>query len=146
MLHGWAVWEIPQIMIEAEFHAVWQRPDGELVDVNPRRPHETRITFLPAPERSWPGNAVDNIRQALLDDPRVHAFIAQAEKRFDLLKDHPPGLVAIDGAEWAAAFPNAAAVEQALFFLAIERRALNDPCLCGGGQRFGECHAAECGR
>jgi hypothetical protein len=146
VLHGWAVWEIPQIMIEAEFHAVWHRADGELIDVNPRRPHETRITFLPPPERSWSGNAVDNIREALLDDPRVHAFIAQAQKRFDLLKDHPPGFVSVDDAEWAAAFPDAAAIERALFFLAIEHRALKDPCLCGGGRRFGECHAVEFGR
>ena len=48
-MHGWAIREIPQVMIEAEFHAVWRDRDGTLIDVNPRRERETRITLVPAP-------------------------------------------------------------------------------------------------
>lgn len=29
-LTGWAIWEVPGLYIEAEFHAVWQRPDAEV--------------------------------------------------------------------------------------------------------------------
>ena len=52
-------------------------------------------------------NAGDNIREALLDDPRVHAFIAQAQRRYELLKEYPPGMIEVDAAVWAANFPNA---------------------------------------
>jgi len=146
LLHGWAIWEVPQLMVEAEFHAVWRDPTGTLVDVNPRRPLETRITLTPAPAMRWPGNAIDNIRDALLDDSRVHAFIAQAQRRYELLKEYPPGLIQVDAATWAANFPNAAAIDKAFFLLSITHRALTDPCVCGGPARFGDCHAEEFGR
>ena len=33
---GWAIWELPGLFIEAEFHAVWKAPAGELIDLSPR--------------------------------------------------------------------------------------------------------------
>jgi len=44
---GWALWELPGVFIEAEFHSVWQSPAGELVDIVPRvRPF---VSVLPSP-------------------------------------------------------------------------------------------------
>lgn len=146
VLHGWAIWEIPQMMIEAEFHAVWRDRSGALLDVNPRRERETRITFLPAPTIRYPGNAIDNIREALIDDVRVHAFVAKARRRYELLKDYPPGLISFPIEVYTRAFPNADKIDSDFFLLAIERRALTDPCLCGSRLRFADCHASEFGR
>ena len=33
---GWQLWEWPHVLVEAEFHAVWVSPAGELVDISPK--------------------------------------------------------------------------------------------------------------
>jgi len=48
-LNGWMIWEAPGLFAEGEFHCVWRSPDGDLVDVTPRRDGEARILFLPDP-------------------------------------------------------------------------------------------------
>ena len=45
-LYGWTIWEWPKVLITAEFHAVWQRPDGEIVDITPKPAGENQILFL----------------------------------------------------------------------------------------------------
>lgn len=80
------------------------------------------------------------------DDPCVHAFIVQAQWRYELLKEYPPRMIEVDAAVWAANFPTEAAIDEAFFLLSITQRALTDPCLCGGPARFGDCHAEEFGR
>jgi hypothetical protein len=42
---GWAIWVHTDAMIEAEFHSVWMKPIGELVDVTPHD-DETQILFV----------------------------------------------------------------------------------------------------
>ncbi|BCV47449.1 hypothetical protein [Shewanella algae] len=37
LITGWAIWEKVGVFIEAEFHAVWLKPDGEHLGLNPRR-------------------------------------------------------------------------------------------------------------
>src|SRR5437660_241975 len=45
--YGWRIWEWVNTLIEAEFHAVWRSPDGNLIDVTPA-PHDyKRVLFLP---------------------------------------------------------------------------------------------------
>lgn len=83
---GWALWEMPSTLIEAEFHAVWRRPtDGALVDLNPRDLHFSHIHFLPDVSRSYEGRQVDNVRQALCMDPKVKQFIHLKGRMFSLL-------------------------------------------------------------
>lgn len=48
-VNGWIIWE-SQPFDEAEFHCVWQHPDGTLIDVTPRNDHEEFILFLPDPK------------------------------------------------------------------------------------------------
>jgi hypothetical protein len=47
-INGWMIWEADDFD-EAEFHCVWQNPDGQLVDVTPRVDREERILFLADP-------------------------------------------------------------------------------------------------
>lgn len=57
-VNGWLVWE-SVMFSECEFHCVWQSPDGDLIDITPRRDREVTILFLPDPttrlERSLRG-------------------------------------------------------------------------------------------
>src|SRR5436305_35403 len=56
--HGWAIAERPGLFIEAQFHAVWIDPTGELVDVTPTQNGETETLFLPDPEEVFDENAL----------------------------------------------------------------------------------------
>jgi hypothetical protein len=44
-VNGWIIWE--GRFAEAEFHAVWRSPEGELYDVTPRADGEKTVLFLP---------------------------------------------------------------------------------------------------
>lgn len=46
---GWVIWEWPNAFLNAEFHAVWIEPAGQLVDITPKPLGETRILFAPDP-------------------------------------------------------------------------------------------------
>lgn len=78
-LTGWAIWEWPQVFIEAEFHSVWEAPDGTCVDVTPKQIPFKRVLFLPDPDRVYEGFQVDNVRYALRPDPEIARFIELSE-------------------------------------------------------------------
>jgi hypothetical protein len=71
---GWAIWEWPRVLIEAEFHCVWRQPDGALLDVTPKRVPVPRVLFLPDPRRRYHGRQVDNFRKPLDRDPAIKRF------------------------------------------------------------------------
>lgn len=83
---GWAIWEFPQVLIEAEFHAVWERhDDGVLIDISAHPLPFSKITFLPDPQRVYLGRQVDNIRKPLSKDPKVRQFIYLMQRQFEIL-------------------------------------------------------------
>lgn len=82
---GWALWEMPNVLLEAEFHAVWRRPtDGVLVDLNPRSLHFPHVHFLPDPSRPYEGRQVNNVRRPLCNDAKVKQFIYLKNRQFEL--------------------------------------------------------------
>lgn len=84
-LTGWAIWEFPGLYIEAEFHAVWQRPDGQIVDITPRPVYFSSILFLPDTKRQYAGIQVDNIRKPLVRDNDLTRFIFLMRRRFEII-------------------------------------------------------------
>ena len=74
------------MLIEAEFHAVWERPaDGALIDIAQRQLPFTSITFLPDPQRMYGGRQVDNVRKPLNKDPKVRQLIHLKGLHFEML-------------------------------------------------------------
>lgn len=43
---GWTVWEWPDVLWTAEFHAVWRSSEGKLFDITPKPNGERRILFV----------------------------------------------------------------------------------------------------
>lgn len=84
-LTGWAIWEVPGVYIEAEFHAVWQRPDGEVIDITPRPFVSDCILFLPDTKRQYAGRQVDNVRKPLVRDNDLVRFFFLLRRRFEIL-------------------------------------------------------------
>ncbi|WP_157489195.1 zinc chelation protein SecC [Lysobacter sp. Root916] len=81
---GWAIWEWPSVMVEAEFHSVWKSPEGELICLAPRPIPFDEITFLPSAAARYEGRQVDNVRHPLSKDNDIVRFIFLAKQRFAL--------------------------------------------------------------
>jgi len=94
--HGWLVWETLGQLIEGEFHAVWVAPDGALEDITPQRDGETRVLFIPDPDRVYENRPVGNVRLPLVQDPELARTI-RFHEQLDLLraKYHRNGVPAI---------------------------------------------------
>lgn len=84
---GWAIWYLPGILMEAEFHAVWVSPQGELIDVSPHQIQCKEILFLPDSATVYSGRQIDNIRIPLNKDPRVKEYIGLHEELFKILNE-----------------------------------------------------------
>lgn len=84
---GWAIWEHPGVMLEAELHAVWEHPEGRLIDITPRPEPFDGITFLPDKCGLRYDRQVDNKRKPLSSDPRILRFIELLNERFELLNE-----------------------------------------------------------
>lgn len=84
--YGWRLWEtIPDVMIEAEFHAVWLDADGRRHDVTPTHyPAIKETVFLPDTKLVYEGRQIDNVRRSLVDDTLVKQFIEAAEAWFEV--------------------------------------------------------------
>lgn len=47
-IHGWAIWQFDNFVV-AEFHSVWENPDGVLVDITPPKWGASRVLFVADP-------------------------------------------------------------------------------------------------
>jgi hypothetical protein len=63
--HGWRMREQPSAYVEAQFHAVWRRLDGALIDVTPRPDGSSEIIFLSDSRMVWTGEDVEPRRLML---------------------------------------------------------------------------------
>lgn len=86
-LNGWAIWQVADLYIEAEFHAVWQDTDGALIDLTPHWTTHESILFLPESGREYGRRNIDGVRRALTDDLDVIRFLHLAKKRFDIMNE-----------------------------------------------------------
>ncbi|MCI5157955.1 MAG: hypothetical protein D3906_05840 [Candidatus Electrothrix sp. AUS1_2] len=72
---GWCIHVWRKVLIEAEFHCVWESPKGELIDISPKIYNIDSIIFLPDSAKNYSGLQVDNIRKPLANDSSVLLFI-----------------------------------------------------------------------
>ena len=83
--YGWQLMEtIPDVLLEAEFHAVWVDQESSKHEVTPKIvPGWKQVVFLPDPELVYEGHQIDNVRRPLVHDPLVDEFIKAAEDYFE---------------------------------------------------------------
>jgi hypothetical protein len=134
------LWEWPKVFIEAEFHAVWLSPDNQLVDVSPF-PYSKKILFLSDPNIEYTGKQINNIRQAITDDPLIHQFINVSNQIFekqnegDLAYQH--GLVSMPAHILLPLFNKK---RELLEMLYAKYLGPNDLCFCNSGKKLKKCH------
>ncbi|HWY38632.1 MAG TPA: SEC-C domain-containing protein [Bacteroidia bacterium] len=80
---GWQFWK-HQFMIEAEYHAVWKSPNGELIDITPKNSAIDKIMFVEDLNNPYDGQQLDNIRLNTTNNLLVNDFIALAQAIFYL--------------------------------------------------------------
>lgn len=143
---GWAIWELPTVFVEAEFHAIWRSPVGDHIDVSPKSTATKRVLFLPDRSRTYRGYPLDNVRRAVSLASEVREFFKALEARYELLnrgeraREH--GQIRLSGSE-AIEFDR---IEQAIARLGFLVNALYPavgpymPCPCGSGKKSKWCH------
>ena len=80
MVLGYRIWYAESLYIEAERHAVWKNPKGQLIDISFSVDGEERILFLPAPNLSTVlTSTMTNPRDAF--HPKVASLVKSIEKQ-----------------------------------------------------------------
>jgi hypothetical protein len=103
--YGWALWEWPQVFIEAEHHAVYEPAGGPpWVDLTPCLRGSRRRLFLPDDTATYDfqdeGFRRDNVRIALSDDPDIEEFFKAGKRRSAFYNELPGvGEISISASE-----------------------------------------------
>ena len=83
--YGWAIWRWPGRWFEAEHHAVWRTPSGDLVDVTPQTGAPERILFLPDPDAVYdPTTYRRNVMAPDAGNAAAREYIALVARRGDI--------------------------------------------------------------
>jgi len=115
--YGWIIWEVPEIYLEAEFHAVWVNNEEEYIDITPKVDREKRILFLKDNKKKFEGKLIDNIRKPLVDNEFTRDLIRQGKKNFEIKNKYykeSPGIK-------------------------TRKIGRNELCPCGGGKKYKKC-------
>lgn len=144
---GWAIWEWPNVYIEAEHHAVHVSADGRAFsDITPSGLEGfTHRLFLPDDTATYDfdneGVRKDNHRVALTNDILVQQFFRTAREHVRIMNSLPGiGEVAVD----RRTALQLATLEQEnarlCFEIAMKHTSRNARCFCGSGKKFKHCH------
>lgn len=76
-----AVWQWANISVTLEAHAVWESPEGKLVDITPHDCGEREILFLRDDRVVYSGKPIGSIRQPLTASPLVTEPIGLLNER-----------------------------------------------------------------
>lgn len=140
MLCGWQLWEWPNILVEAEFHAVWVSPDGAMSEITPKQHGEETILFVPSPSLLYEGVARDNVRIPIRDDLLVHHFIRVSEEIVKVMNRGDRagmyGYVNVPAHEIEPLLNAKVFLGQSISSGLRD----HDPCLCGSGRKYKRCH------
>ena len=84
-VYGWAIWRWPGRWFEAEHHAVWRTPAGDLIDVTPQAGDPPRILFLPHETAPYdPTTFRRNIMAPEAGNALARDYIALVAERADI--------------------------------------------------------------
>lgn len=142
--YGWIIWEIPEIYLEAEFHAVWINNAGEYIDITPKKDGEKRILFLKDSKRKFTGELIDNIRKPLVDNAQTRTMVLVGKKTFEIRKKYHKGniseipMVEIQNLEDFKIKTLLSELKRDMLGGKI-KISRNKPCPCGSGKKYKKC-------
>lgn len=128
---GWSIWQRANVLIEAEAHAIWKSPTGEMFDITPHINNETSILFLLDNQMTYSGYCIPNIRKALTSSPLVAEFIGLFNERDRIASESLQNTFSLP----ADMVKRMIEIEQVL----NQRVGRNDPCPCQSGLKYKKC-------
>lgn len=128
---GRSIWQKANVLIEAEAHAIWKSPSGDIFDITPHSNNETEILFLIDPKMVYDGNCIPNIRRSLTNSPLVLEYIALFNERDRIMEKTKGGTYSISSNILNRMFE----IEQ----IFSQRVSCNDPCPCQSGIKYKKC-------
>lgn len=133
-VNGWAVWQWANIVVTLEAHAVWESPEGKLVDITPHDCGERDILFFRDDGVVYSGKPIGSIRQPLTGSPLVAELIELLNERDRIMSTAPGRLCEM---------PKSLLVRIMQIQETLHREVgRNDPCPCQSGLKYKKC----CGR
>lgn len=138
--YGWAIWEWPDVMLEAEFWAVWVNADGQLVDVTPRG-RGKNLLFITDNKTKFEGKPIDSILKPLIKHPLVLEYIDINKKiwqQVDALAAAGKSDIVICEV-LAPVIDKKDALEREIEEKISGGVRRNDLCPCGSGKKFKNC-------
>lgn len=137
-VNGWAIWQMANILVEAEAHSVWKNQDGELIDITPHIGGENRILFLPDDKMEYRGENIGNIRMPLTESVLVKEYIELHEELFEILQKYKPHerINCENLPERCHEIGKRLLKLEQQFHAKVGR---NDKCPCGSGLKYKKC-------
>lgn len=127
--------------MEAEFHAVWESPSGELVDITPKSQWFKKILFIPDPKAVYEGKQVNNIRLNITSNKLVDEMIAvydcvfRIENRGERATQYE---LKLTGRE-ADVYQMLNTAKPMLEMMALKGDTRKSLCLCGSEKKYKVC-------
>jgi len=145
ILYGWQIWKT-QILVEAEFHAVWKSEIGECIDITPKQIPTNKILFKPDINTPYCGIQIDNIRLNITTNTIVDDLILISKALFRHTNKgnyaYQTGMIKFIGKD-AQIFETLSKIKSCLLFMIGKGKTRNDLCFCGSGLQYKECHEVD---
>ncbi|MCC7570125.1 SEC-C domain-containing protein [Candidatus Micrarchaeota archaeon] len=141
IVNGWVIWQWDNIILEAEAHAVWENPKGEVIDVTPHTPEESQIVFLRDSNVKYNGIQYDNIRKGLTDSKLVAEYIALCQELYKIQDENRKDSNSIEIKD-PQTIKRYRTIEEKKIVLEktfCSNVGRNDPCPCGSGRKYKKC-------
>lgn len=146
IVYGWCIWELPSVFVEAEFHAVWRSPGGQLWDIAPKLEPTKSILFFQDDSRVYEGRQINNFRRPLRQHPLIHDFIQLCDEEYEFvnrgdraLQHGEIQLTGADAWEYEQLQMKKARLQFEMLSMVPEVW-LYGPCPCGSGKKTKWCH------
>lgn len=148
IIYGWQIWK-SAILVEAEFHAVWENLKGELVDLTPKPPGFSHILFAKDDSIIYQGKQIDSIRLNITDNPLVDHFIEALKAIYRLQNNGEKAF--LDGQAFIESLSEeeiqrltfCTELRQSLFTMVKVGATIDSPCLCGKPIAYKDCHGRD---
>ncbi len=145
MILGWQFWKTTNL-IEAEFHAVWESPEKELLDISPKSISEIHHSlFLIDENLVYDEKQKDNYRINTTTNKLVDDFIAICEAIFkfenkgEKAYQYPLQLNELESAKYR----KLKSIKKLYQEMTNYGFGKNSPCLCKSGKKFKNCHGRD---
>lgn len=138
---GWYIHD-SKLLVEAIFHAVWKREDGELIDISPKPIPTKEILFVQDTSASYDGRQIDNIRinvlgNRLIDDLiKIYEASYRLQNKGERAYQHALVLKGED-AQAHKVFENAKPMLEIMVLQGLNHQS---PCVCNSGKKYKVCH------